>query len=125
MVRGKDREVRMIGRFSKKDYKLSEEQAVSFVSSPLQKAELIAKLNIPILHVVGDADEVVPVDENTNPFEAAINKAGGNITVIHKPGVGHHPHSLANPSPIVDFILRSTGYKTNFAALAAPGSEYR
>jgi lysophospholipase L1-like esterase/pimeloyl-ACP methyl ester carboxylesterase len=109
----------------KKDYTLTEEQAVEFKGSPLQKAEAIAKLNFPMLHVVGDADEVVPVDENTNPFETVIKKAGGNITVIHKPGVGHHPHSLANPSPIVDFILRSTGYKTNFAALPAPGSEYR
>ncbi len=45
--------------------------------------------------------------------------------MIHKAGVKHHPHSLANPTPIVDFILRSTGYKLNFAALAAPASEYR
>jgi lysophospholipase L1-like esterase/pimeloyl-ACP methyl ester carboxylesterase len=109
----------------KKDYNLTEEQAIAFQGSPLQKAASISKLNVPILHVVGDADEVVPVDENTNPFETAIKKAGGNITVIHKPGIGHHPHSLANPTPIVDFILRSTGYKINFAALAAPGSEYR
>ncbi|MBW8334573.1 MAG: alpha-L-fucosidase, partial [Prolixibacteraceae bacterium] len=29
---------------------------------------------------------------------------------IHKPGVGHHPHSLQNPQPIVDFILRAIDY---------------
>ena len=109
----------------KKDYNLNEEQALVFEGSPLQKAARIAKLDVPMLHVVGDADEVVPVDENTNPFETEIKKAGGSITVIHKPGIGHHPHSLANPAPIVDFILRSTGYKINFAALPAPGSEYR
>jgi lysophospholipase L1-like esterase len=30
-------------------------------------------------------------------------------TVIAKPGVGHHPHSLANPFPIVAFVLEHTG----------------
>jgi lysophospholipase L1-like esterase/pimeloyl-ACP methyl ester carboxylesterase len=109
----------------KNDYGLTEEQAIAFKNNPLDNAAKIAMLNIPMLHVVGDADDVVPVDENTLPFEKAILNAGGNITVIHKPGVKHHPHSLANPSPIVDFILRATGYKTNFAVVAAPGSEYR
>jgi hypothetical protein len=59
-----------------------------------------------MLHVVGDADDVVPVSENTALFEQKIKAAGGSIQVIHKPGIGHHPHSLANPQPIVDFILK-------------------
>ena len=109
----------------KKDFGLTEEQALQFHDSPLDHAGKIGTLGFPMLHVVGDADEVVPVEENTNPFEEAIKKAGGSITVIHKAGVKHHPHSLANPTPIVDFILRSTGYKLNFAALAAPAGEYR
>lgn len=109
----------------KKDYGLTEEQANAFNNSPLDNAEKIAKLGFSMLHVVGDADEVVPVDENTNPFETKIKNAGGNITVIHKAGVGHHPHSLANPTAIVDFILKATRYKTNFAVIPAPGSEYR
>lgn len=109
----------------KKDYSLTEEQALHFSHSPLDNAAKIAKLHFPMLHVVGDADEVVPVEENTAPFEKIILSNGGNIKVIHKPGVNHHPHSLKDPTPIVDFILLSTGYKTNFAALAAPGNEYR
>ena len=91
----------------KKDFDLSEEEAVAFRGSPLYKAKKIAKLHIPMLHVVGDADEVVPVDENTTPFENIVKQYGENIAVIHKPGVGHHPHSLANPTPIVEFILRN------------------
>ena len=109
----------------KTDYSLTEEQAKEFNNSPLNNAQKIATLGFPMLHVVGDADEVVPADENTNPFEVDIKNAGGTINVIHKPGVGHHPHSLANPSPIVDFILNATHQKTNFAAIASPGSEYR
>jgi lysophospholipase L1-like esterase/pimeloyl-ACP methyl ester carboxylesterase len=104
---------------------LTEEQAKKFKNSPLDNAELIAKGGYPMLHVVGDADEVVPVDENTNPFEVRIKNAGGDITVIHKKGIGHHPHSLANPTPIVDFILKSTGYKTKFSIIPTPSAEYR
>ena len=33
---------------------------------------------------------------------------GGVIQVIHKPGVGHHPHGLENPEPVVQFILDHT-----------------
>jgi len=109
----------------KNDFNLTEEQAKIFKNNPLDKAELIAKGGYPMLHVVGDADEVVPVDENTNPFEVRIKSAGGDITVIHKKGIGHHPHSLANPTLIVDFILKSTGYKTKFSIIPTPSAEYR
>jgi len=43
-------------------------------------------------------------------FEQKIKELNGNITVMHKPGFKHHPHSFPNPAPIVDFILKSTGY---------------
>ncbi|NCI46573.1 GDSL-type esterase/lipase family protein [Sediminibacterium soli] len=109
----------------KKDYNLADADADNFSNSPLNNAAKIARLGIPLLHVVGDADEVVPVSENTAPFEERIKAAGGSINVIHKPGVNHHPHSLQNPTPVVDFILRATGYKTNFASVAAPAAEYR
>jgi lysophospholipase L1-like esterase/pimeloyl-ACP methyl ester carboxylesterase len=109
----------------KKVYQLSDAAAKSFKGSPLDSAEKIASLKIPLLHVVGDKDDVVPLAENTKPFEERIRKAGGQIEVIHKPQGKHHPHCLPNPTPIVDFILRHTGQKTNFALIPAPGSEYR
>jgi lysophospholipase L1-like esterase len=109
----------------KKDYNITEEQAITFKNSPLDNAEKIARLGFPMLHVVGDADDVVPIAENTTLFEQRVKIAGGNINVIHKPGVNHHPHSLANPTPITDFILRATHYKVNFSAIPTPGNEYR
>lgn len=85
----------------------SEQEAMAFSGNPIDMARQIAAGGYPMLHVCGDADETVPADENTNPFEKRILESGGNITVIHKPGIGHHPHSLPNPQPIVDFILRA------------------
>ena len=32
---------------------------------------------------------------------------GGAITLIAKPGVGHHPHGLADPTPVVEFIIKN------------------
>ncbi|MEQ8554133.1 MAG: GDSL-type esterase/lipase family protein [Cyclobacteriaceae bacterium] len=88
----------------------SERKALKFKGNPIDLAEKIAKTGIPMLHIVGDADEVVPVAENTTIFEERVKAAGGKIQVIHKPGIGHHPHSLENPQPIVDFALKCTDY---------------
>lgn len=103
----------------------SDAEAEKAKVSPIDKAVRIAKTKIPLIHVCGLADGTVPYDENTKPFAEKIIKAGGKIKIIEKPGVGHHPHSLQNPQPIVDFILKSTGYKTNFAVISKPGIEYR
>jgi lysophospholipase L1-like esterase/pimeloyl-ACP methyl ester carboxylesterase len=110
----------------KKDYGFtSDEQALNFKGNPIDKVPQIVQGGYPMLHVVGDADSVVPVSENTAIFEKQVLALNGNITVIHKPGVDHHPHSLANPTPIVDFILKATHKQVVFATLSAPGSEYR
>jgi len=88
-----------------KVYGLTETEALSYKGNPLDNLEPLAKAGIPIIHVVGDADDVVPVAENTAIAEARYRAMGGIFKVIHKPGVGHHPHSLKDPSPIVDFVL--------------------
>ncbi len=54
------------------------------------------------------ADEVVPIDENTRILGERYRRLGGPITLIVKPGAGHHPHSLRDPTPIVGFILKHT-----------------
>ncbi len=94
-----------------KAYGLSEEQALTAKCNPIDHLEPLAKAHVPLLHVVGDADEVVPVAENTAILETRYKALKGPIQVIHKPNVGHHPHSLKDPTPIVDFVLSHTGRK--------------
>ena len=103
----------------------NEEQALRWKKNPLNHAAKIAQADIPVLHVVGDADDIVPVSENTALFEAEMKRLGAPITVIHKPGIGHHPHSLNNPESIVRFILKATGRWSNNCTHAVPGNEYR
>ena len=82
-----------------------EKQALEYKHNPVDDLSILAKAHIPILHVVGAADEVVPVLENTNLVIRRYKALGGLIQVITKPGGLHHPHSLDDPTPIVDFIL--------------------
>ena len=86
-------------------YEISTESDwINFNGNPIDKADIIARTGIPLLHICGEADEVVPIAENTNVFEQKILAHGGNIKVIRKPGVGHHPHSLKDPAQILEFI---------------------
>lgn len=92
----------------KRDYGINTEAAIdSFANSPINKAAYIVAGHYPMLHVCGDADETVPMEENTLLFERKIKALGGDITVIHKPNGHHHPHSLPNPTPIVDLVLKA------------------
>jgi pimeloyl-ACP methyl ester carboxylesterase len=100
------------GRGSPKDwalfrqvYGLDEAGALGWKGNPIDNLAPIARAGIPILHLVGDADDVVPVDENTAVLVARYRKLGGSIEVMVKKGVGHHPHSLPDPAPIVEYIL--------------------
>lgn len=101
----------------------SEDAVTNFKGDPIHKIDAIVKGRYPMLHVCGEADVVVPADENTRIFEKKIKEAGGSIKVIYKKGVGHHPHSLQNPTPIVDFILDATNRKVKFAANSSTVSE--
>tara|TARA_R110002049_G_scaffold33535_22_gene110476 strand:+ start:869 stop:2986 length:2118 start_codon:yes stop_codon:yes gene_type:complete len=96
-----------------------------FKGNPIHITKQITKGNYPMLHVVGETDDVVPISENTLPFEKEIKQRGGDITVISKPNNGHHPHSLQNPEAIVNFILRATNQKLNFAVVPSPSAEFR
>ena len=73
---------------------------------------------VPLMHVVGAADDVVPVAENSVVLEKRYREAGGRIHVISKEGVGHHPHSLEDPQPIVDFVRAyASGFGENYFEL--------
>ncbi|MCE2809934.1 MAG: alpha/beta hydrolase [Planctomycetaceae bacterium] len=82
----------------------SDQQATDYKDTPLKTLDVLAKHKIAIISVVGDTDDVVPPEENTAPAERRYRELGGIFEVIHKPGVGHHPHGLDDPTPVVEFI---------------------
>lgn len=88
-----------------RDYGFTDEsEALAFRGNPIDQLAPLAKAGIRLIHVVGDTDDVVPVSENTAVIEQRYKTLEGTIRVVHKPGIGHHPHGLDDPTPVVDFI---------------------
>jgi hypothetical protein len=76
----------------------------------LMKIGALATNDVPLLHVCGSLDPLLgncsmAVENNYQQF-------GGRISVMIKEGDAHHPHSLTDPKPIVDFVTKSV-YETN------------
>lgn len=105
------------GRGSKNDWATllnlyqfkSEAEAMAYRGNPIDTLAPLAANGVALIHVVGDTDDVVPVAENTAIVETRYRELGGEIKVMHKPGGGHHPHGLDDPTPVVEFILSHTG----------------
>ena len=101
----------------------SDREAIDFKGNPIDNLKPLAAAKIPILVVCGGADDVVPIEENTRVLEKRYTELGASITVITKPFSNHHPHSLRNPTPIVNFVLAHTGGPTD-APVKTPGTPY-
>jgi len=106
-------------RFSGRDwrqllqaYKLTDAEARAYKLNPVDNLAPLAKARIPILSVIGDVNDwIVPIEENTLLVEKRYKALGGDIQVIKKPKAGHRPHSLPDPAPIVEFVLKHTAGK--------------
>ncbi|MCD0488972.1 prolyl oligopeptidase family serine peptidase [Pedobacter sp. MC2016-14] len=97
----------------KKDFNLStREEEERFSESPIDKVRQIVAGGYPMLHVLAMEDEVVPIGENTLPFAEKIKALGGNLKIIEKPGFKHHPHGIADPTQVVDFIVKAVDRAT-------------
>lgn len=86
----------------------TDEEALSYKLNPVDNLAPLAKANIPLLHICGADDDVVPISENSLLVEKRYKELGGSFTLISKPNCGHHPHSLPDPTPIVEFVLKHT-----------------
>ncbi len=103
------------GKGSARDWELAkqvygfanDDEAIAYKQNPVDTLSELAKNKVALLHVYGDADDVVPWDENTGVIATRYRELGGDIKLIGKPGVGHHPHGLEDSAPIVEFIERN------------------
>ena len=90
----------------KKEWNLTDAGMEHFKGNPIDNLAPIAAAGIPIISVCGDSDQTVPYKENMDVVRSRYLAAGGPVEVILKKVCDHHPHSLDNPEPVVDFILR-------------------
>ncbi|GAB2783558.1 hypothetical protein GCM10027275_29440 [Rhabdobacter roseus] len=89
-------------------YGLDEAKAAAFDDIPLNDLAGLAAFKVPIVHVIGLRDEIVPPDENTYPLVQNYLKLGGPISVYPMTRgaqtlSGHH-FPIEHPERFADFI---------------------
>ncbi len=87
--------------------------AFAYTGNPIDNLAPLAKAKVPLLHVCGADDDVVPIEENSLMVRDRYQALGGLFELISKPNCNHHPHSLEDPTPIVEFVLKHTGYASS------------
>ncbi len=93
-----------------KVYGLTEEQALAYKKNPIDHAPVLAKAQIPILHIISLNDKVVPPEENTLVLKKRLQQHGWDMEIIEvKEGTKKsHGHHFTHPEPekVVQFILK-------------------
>ncbi len=84
----------------------SEEEVFAKLLNPIDTLTPLAKAHVPLLHVYGDKDEIVPWEENTKVIADRYRALGGEMILIDKPGVGH-VHGLDDSTPLIEFIEKN------------------
>ena len=87
-------------------YNLSEETFAACRFSPIELLDEFSKNGVPVLIIAGDSDRVVPHTENAQIMVDYYRSHGLPIDYILKEGCDHHPHSLDDVTPIIEFIER-------------------
>jgi pimeloyl-ACP methyl ester carboxylesterase len=85
-------------------YGLDRADLAEFRRSPVDELPLLIQNRIPVVLVYGDADTTVIWQENGKILADFYKENGGELCVIAKPGVAHHPHGLEDPTPVVEFV---------------------
>ena len=87
------------------EYDLNSETIMSFKGHPIENLPEFFSLGIPLILVAGDDDEIVPFESNSGRLIEYCKENGIDLTYYIKPGCKHHPHSLEDVTPIVEFIM--------------------
>lgn len=94
-------------------YGLSEEEMNAQLPkhNPIQHLEVLAARKIPIFHVVGDKDTVLPMEKHSLAMQAKYRELGGEMEVGIIPGRGHagtdQAPELFHSQKLLDFFLKN------------------
>lgn len=95
-----------------KEWGLVNEESLIIEGNPIDRVKSISDAGIPVISVCGADDDIVPYEENMEVVRSRLIENASPVELILREGVGHHPHSLEEPKPVVDFIIRNqTDYK--------------
>lgn len=86
----------------------SDADAKAYLNNPIDNLNALAEAKVPILHMIGLQDKIVPVDENTLPLINTYISLGGNASVVTctqgKQELEGHHFPIETPRTVADFI---------------------
>jgi pimeloyl-ACP methyl ester carboxylesterase/lysophospholipase L1-like esterase len=113
------------GQRSDEDWKLilemygfkDDAEALAYRDNPIDNLDALAKARVPVLHMIGLNDRIVPPELNTIELVTRYIKLGGIATVVP---CTRHPHKLEGhhfpietPRQVADFVMYNTAaFKT-------------
>ena len=75
-------------------------------NNPIDRLVSLAKANVPIFHIHGDTDNVVPLELNSGELAVRYKKLGGTITLNVIKGQGHNMWvGWFQNQDLVDFVI--------------------
>ncbi|MGA1199670.1 MAG: alpha/beta hydrolase family protein [Candidatus Latescibacterota bacterium] len=92
-------------------YNMTEAQLSDQITkhNPIDRLAPLAKAKVPIFHIHGDIDEVVPLNENSKELAKRYTQLGGEITLKTIQGQGHNMWSgFFQCQELVNFIITHT-----------------
>lgn len=85
--------------------------------NPIDRLASLAKARVPILHIHGDADKVVPLEKNSGELARRYRALGGPMRLIVIPGKGHQVcNEFFQCQELVDFVTAHSDGATKLFA---------
>ncbi len=82
--------------------------------NPIDRLAPLAKAKVPIFHIHGDRDAVVPLDENSGEIEKRYAKLGGEMKLVVIKMQGHNMWSgWFRCRELVDFVIAQAKSRSN------------
>lgn len=78
---------------------------ISYREHPIDYVDILVKRDMPVILVSGDCDGMVPYHEN-GKYLAEKYVQHPHFYQVIKPGCDHHPHGLADLTPLIEFVSR-------------------
>ena len=75
--------------------------------NPVSRLKSLAEAKVPLFHIHGDVDTVVPLEANSGAVAEAYTKLGGQMTLEVPKGQGHNMwRGFFESQALVDFVLK-------------------
>ncbi len=89
-----------------RDRHMTLSELICYREHPMDLVPKLSEKNIPVILVYGKDDDTVPYCENGKMLTDYYTAHGNTLVLIGKDNCKHHPHSLTDCTPIIDFVLK-------------------